>query len=160
MPIIRLLVDFYPLDPTNPLSIRNLIEEIKKGRKVMIFPEGRISLTGKIMQVYDGAAMIAAKANAKLLPVRISGAQYSKLSYVQDKFYTKVFPKIDLHILPSTKFEVPLNKSSRNAAARKLYELMVDMMLNTSDIPQTLFEALEESAKKVCAKHIIATISS
>jgi acyl-[acyl-carrier-protein]-phospholipid O-acyltransferase/long-chain-fatty-acid--[acyl-carrier-protein] ligase len=157
MPIIRLLVDFYPLDPTNPLSIRNLIEEIKKGRKVMIFPEGRISLTGKIMQVYDGAAMIAAKANAKLLPVRIRGAQYSKLSYVQDKFYTKVFPKIDLHILPATKFEVPLSKSSRNAAAKKLYELMVDMMLNTSDMPESLFDVLKESARNVHKKHIIAT---
>lgn len=157
MPIIRLLVDFYPLDPSNPLSIRNLIEEIKKGRKVMIFPEGRITLTGKLMQVYDGAAMIAAKANAKLLPVRISGAQYSKLSYVQDKFYTRLFPKIDLHILPSTKFEVPLNKNSRNAAAKKLYELMVDMVLNTSDVEQTLFEALEHASKNVHKKHIIAT---
>lgn len=157
MPIIRLLVDFYPLDPSNPLSIRNLIEEIKKGRKVMIFPEGRITLTGKIMQVYDGAAMIAAKAGAKLLPVRIRGAQYSKLSYVNDKFYTRLFPKIDLHILPACTFEVPLNKNSRNQAARKLYELMVDMMLNTSDIPETLFNALQDSAKLNHKKHIIAT---
>ncbi len=157
MPIIRLLVDFYPLDPNNPLSIRNLIEEIKKGRKVMVFPEGRISLTGKIMQIFDGAAMIAAKAGAKLLPVRINGAQYSTLSYVQDKFYTKKFPKIDIHILPSCTFEVPLNKSSRTLASKQLYELMVNMAINTTSTNQTLFEALIESSKNNNKKHIIAT---
>ena len=83
----------------------------------MIFPEGRISLTGKLMQVFDGAAMVAAKAGAKILPVRINGAQYSSLSYVQDKFYTRMFPKIDIHILPSQNFKIPINKNSRTLVA-------------------------------------------
>lgn len=157
MPIIRLLVDFYPLDPHNPLSIRNLIEEIKKGKKVMIFPEGRISLTGKLMQVFDGAAMVAAKAGAKILPVRINGAQYSSLSYVQDKFYTRMFPKIDIHILPSQNFEVPVNKNSRTLVAKKLYELMVSMAINTTNDEQNLFQALVNSAKTNNFNHIIAT---
>ncbi len=157
MPIIRLLVDFYPLDPNNPLSIRNLIEEIKKGRKVMVFPEGRITLTGKIMQVFDGAAMIAAKSGAKLLPVRINGAQYSTLSYVNEKFYTRLFPKIDIHIMPSRSFTVELNKNNRTDTARKLYELMIEMTINTANYPETLFNALLESAKTNSKNHIIAT---
>ena len=80
IPVIRLLVDFYPVDPANPLSVRSLAEEIKKGRKVMIFPEGRVTTTGAMMKVYEGAGVIAAKAGAKILPVRINGAQYSKFS--------------------------------------------------------------------------------
>ena len=155
MPIIRLLVDFYPLDMMNPLSIRNLIEEIKKGRKVVIFPEGRISLTGKIMQVFDGAAMIASKAGAKILPVKITGAHYSTLSYVNDKFYTKAFPKIDLHIMPACVFNVAHDKNNRTQATRKLYEIMTEMSLNAINYPSTLFEALLNSSKTNKKDHII-----
>lgn len=155
MPIIRLLVDFYPLDMLNPLSIRNLIEEIKNGRKVVIFPEGRISLTGKLMQVFDGAAMIASKSGAKILPVKISGANYSSLSYVKDKFYTKMFPKIDLHIMPACIFDISHDKNSRTLATRKLYEIMINMSLNTINYPDTLFKALLNSAKINKKNHII-----
>lgn len=156
MPLIRVLVDFYPVDPANPLSIRSLIEEIKKGRKVMIFPEGRISLTGKMMQVYDGAAMIAAKAGARLLPIRIEGAQYSKLSYVKDKFRTRWFPKINLHILQARKFEVPLSKNGRNLAARKLYEMMSEMMYQTSTASKSFYQAVRDSSVIHGQKHIVA----
>ena len=150
-------MDFYPLDPNNPLSIRNLIEEIKKGKKVVVFPEGRITLTGKIMQVFDGAAMIASKAEAKLLPVKISGAQYSSLSYVNDKFYTRLFPKIDIDIMPARKFENFSSKNSRKDMAKKLYELMVEMSVNTAPVNQSLFDALVQSSKNNHKKHIVAT---
>ena len=31
--------DMIPIDPTNPMALRALVEELKKGRKVVIFPE-------------------------------------------------------------------------------------------------------------------------
>ncbi len=58
----------YPIDPNNPMAIKSLIEEVKKNKKIAIFPEGRISLTGALMKVYEGPAMIADKANATILP--------------------------------------------------------------------------------------------
>lgn len=155
MPIIRLLADFYPVDAENPLSIRHLIEEIKKGRRVMIFPEGRISLTGKVMQVFDGAAMVAARAGAKLLPVRIDGAQYSKLSYVKDKFNCRFFPRINLHILPAVPFDLPVSKDERSQTAHKLYILMTQMMYQTSAHPRDVFTALKKSAKRYGLGHVI-----
>ena len=48
------LVDFCPLNPANPLAIRTLIDEVNKNKTVMIFPEGRISVTGSLMKVYEG----------------------------------------------------------------------------------------------------------
>ncbi len=155
MPIIRLLVDFYPVDAENPLLVRRLIEEVKKGRRVMIFPEGRITLTGKVMQVFDGAAMIAAKAGAKLLPVQIDGAQYSKLSYVKDKFNCRFFPNINLHILPAAHFDLPVSKEERAQTAHRLYGLMTNMMFETADKSPDLFTALQKSAKRHGAKHVI-----
>lgn len=155
MPVIRLLADFYPVDAENPLSVRHLIEEIKKGRHVMIFPEGRISLTGKVMQVFDGAAMVAARAGAKLLPIRIDGAQYSKLSYVKDKFNCRWFPRINLHILPAKHFDLPISKNERRQTAHKLYNLMIEMMYSTSNQPKNIFSALQKSAKRYGKGHVI-----
>ena len=71
------LFELYPIDPTNPMAVRGLIEEAKKGKKMVILPEGRITVTGGLMKIYEGAAVVADKAGAALLPVRIDGAHIS-----------------------------------------------------------------------------------
>jgi len=163
IPIIRLLVDFYPIDPANPLSVRALIEEIKKGRKVMIFPEGRITVTGSMMKVYEGAAVIAAKAGAKILPVRINGAQYSKFSYLKNKFKTRWFPSITLNVLNACRFEMPENATGREGrylVAKKLYDLMSNTMYQTADIGQNIYTALQNSATLHEKKHQIISATN
>ena len=37
------IVRTYPIEPNNPMAIKSLIEEVKKDRKIAIFPEGRTS---------------------------------------------------------------------------------------------------------------------
>ena len=57
-------VSLFPLDPANPLSIRSLIHKVKEGGWVVIFPEGRITVTGALMKVYHGPGMVADRAKA------------------------------------------------------------------------------------------------
>ena len=55
----------------------------KAGETIVIFPEGRITVTGGLMKVYDGTAMIADKADAWIVPVRIDGPERSPFGYLQ-----------------------------------------------------------------------------
>ena len=79
------LFNMIPIDPTNPMALRVLVDELKKGRKVVIFPEGRLTVTGALMKVYEGPGAIAQMAKAKVLPVRIDGAQYTPFSRMRGK---------------------------------------------------------------------------
>ena len=159
MPIVRLLADFYPIDSRSPLSVRSLIEELRKNKKIMIFPEGRITVTGSMMKIYEGAGIIAQKSNAKILPVRIDGAQYSKFSYLKKKINTQFFPEIKLNILPPQKFVVENNVSRRQyrkAVSQKLYDIMSNMIYKTSEINENIFSSLLNVAKVFGKKHIVA----
>ena len=159
MPVARLLVDFYPIDSRNPLSVRKLIDELKKNKKIMIFPEGRITVTGSIMKIYEGAGVIAQKAGAKILPVRINGAQYSKFSYLKRKIRTRYFPEISMNILEPCKFVIDGHTSRRDyrkMVAQKMYDVMVNMVYKTSEIDKNIFDSLLDAQHIFGKQHIIA----
>jgi acyl-[acyl-carrier-protein]-phospholipid O-acyltransferase/long-chain-fatty-acid--[acyl-carrier-protein] ligase len=139
------LFDMIPIDPTNPMALRSLVDELKKGRKIVIFPEGRLTVTGALMKIYEGPGAIAAMADAKVLPVRIDGAQYSMLSRMRGKLRLRFFPKVTLTFLPPVEIDAPeglRGNALREYQADKLYDVMTGMVFRTSKIDQTLFNAL------------------
>ena len=105
--ILLFFVETFSLDPTNPAATRSLIEKIKEKTRVVIFPEGRITVTGSLMKIYEGPGMIADKAGAWILPVRIDGAQYSPFSRLRGKVRTQLFPKITLTFLEPQTLNLP-----------------------------------------------------
>lgn len=143
------LVNAHTIDPTKPLGTRHLIQAVKGGETLVIFPEGRLTVTGGLMKVYDGTAMIADKADAVVIPVRIDGAERSHFGYL-NRYQTKKgwFPKIKITILPPVKLPVAAElrgKARRQAAGAALQDIMVNTAVLTANIDQTLFEALVEA---------------
>lgn len=139
------LAHTFTLDPTNPMATKAIIDEMKKNRKCVIFPEGRITVTGSLMKVYEGPGMIADKSRAMVLPVRIDGAQYTPFSRMRGKARIRWFPKITVIILPPRRFEVDealKGRKRREAIGRKLYDLMSGMLFDTSPWRSTLFHTL------------------
>ncbi len=152
------LVKAFPLDPTNPMATKGIINEIKKDQKCVIFPEGRITVTGSLMKVYEGPGMIADKAGATILPIRIDGAQYTPLSRLKGKVRIRWFPQITLTMLPSRNFDIDESikgRKRRHLAGVKLYDLMSEMLFDSSDYQKTLFASLIDQTEIQGRKHII-----
>jgi len=139
------LVDAFPIDPTNPMATKSLIEQAKENRKILIFPEGRLTVTGALMKIYEGTGMIVDKSGSTLLPIRIDGAQYTVFSRLKGKVRGRLFPKITLTILEPQKFCVNDNvkgRDRRNSVGEKLYDVMSSMMFSSSNYKRSLFQAL------------------
>jgi acyl-[acyl-carrier-protein]-phospholipid O-acyltransferase/long-chain-fatty-acid--[acyl-carrier-protein] ligase len=140
----------FPMDPMNPLSIKALTHYLKEDRKAAIFPEGRITVTGALMKVYDGAALVAEKSGAALLPIRIDGAQYTPVSHLHGVVRLRWFPRITLNILPPRKLEPLPNHDAherRQLMGMMVTDLMSDMMFETGNHRQTLFAGLLDARK-------------
>lgn len=139
------LVKTFRIDPASPLATKSLIRTVRDGRNCVIFPEGRITVTGALMKIYEGPGMVADRTGAAVVPVRIDGAQYTPFSRLRGKVRIRLFPKIKISVLEPRRFEIPdeaRGRIRRQIAAAQLYDLMSDMMFRTSDRSLTLFEAL------------------
>jgi acyl-[acyl-carrier-protein]-phospholipid O-acyltransferase/long-chain-fatty-acid--[acyl-carrier-protein] ligase len=142
------LFEAFPVDPTNPMAAKAMVRTVREGRTLVIFPEGRITVTGALMKVFDGPGMIADKADAPIIPLRLDGPQYTPASYMGDKVRTRWFPKITLTVLPPRRFCIEGEMSARERraiAGRRLYDEMSRMIFDTTDTSRTLFEALCEA---------------
>ena len=141
-----------PLDPTRPLGTRTLVNAVKEGESLVIFPEGRLTVTGSLMKVYDGAGLIADKSGAFVVPARIEGPEatmFSRLTPEQAR--RRWFPKFTLTFLEPIRLQVEGNlkgKARRIAAGAALYQIMSELVFRTSKIERTLFESLVDAALK------------
>jgi acyl-[acyl-carrier-protein]-phospholipid O-acyltransferase/long-chain-fatty-acid--[acyl-carrier-protein] ligase len=139
------------LDPLKPFSLRAIINAVRDGDMLVIFPEGRITITGSLMKIYDGAAMIADKSDAMVVPVRIDGPAatiFSRLKRSQVR--RRLFPKITVTILEPVKLSVdPELKGRRRrlAAGAALYDIMSNLMFRSTSTDRTVVEAVIEAAK-------------
>ncbi len=142
-------VEYLAVDPTSPMAMKKVIRLIESGRPVVIFPEGRITLTGSLMKVYDGPAFVAAKTGATVIPVRLDGASRSYFSRLSGKYPKEIFPKIRLTVLPERHFPMPeaaTAKLRRRKSGEAMRRLMQEMIF-ASRPKQTLYSALCDAAE-------------
>ena len=157
MKIVLHFADTFTVDPGAPMSMKVIIKQVNKNRKCIIFPEGRITVTGSLMKVYEGPGVIADKTGAPLLPIRIDGAQYSYFSRMRHKNKLRLFPRISLTILPPQKLSCDASSSRlrRKQMGQQLYEVMVNLMVESVNFDQTLLQRLFEMQSLKGGKKIV-----
>ena len=139
------LVDAVPIDPLKPLATKTLIRAVEEGRPCVIFPEGRLTVTGALMKIYEGPAMIADKAKAMILPVRLDGLQFTRFSRLKGKLRLRWFPRVTVTIQKPRAIELPAEikgRRRRREIGLRLYDIMSSMMFETAETGKTLFEAV------------------
>jgi acyl-[acyl-carrier-protein]-phospholipid O-acyltransferase/long-chain-fatty-acid--[acyl-carrier-protein] ligase len=149
-PILR-LTRAMPLNPARPLATRTLIHAVRNGEALVIFPEGRITVTGRLMKVYDGAALIAEKSGAMIVPVRIEGLEATIFSRL-DRAHVRRrwFPKVRVTVLEPVRLAVDdalKGKARRRAAGTLLYQIMSDSIFRTTPTGRTVVAAVVDAAR-------------
>ena len=54
--------------------IRSITDLLKRGKKVVLFPEGKRSFTGELSEIKPGISLLISKTGAAIVPVYIAGA--------------------------------------------------------------------------------------
>jgi acyl-[acyl-carrier-protein]-phospholipid O-acyltransferase/long-chain-fatty-acid--[acyl-carrier-protein] ligase len=142
-------VAVFPMEPSRPMATKSLIKSLREdGGRCVIFPEGRINVTGgALMKVYDGPAMVADKVGAMVLPVRLDGPQFTPFSRLAGRLRRRWFPKVTITILEPRRLSIRdelRGRARRQRAGTALYEIMSEMMARRPD-PSSLFAALLEA---------------
>ncbi|MBI1362632.1 MAG: AMP-binding protein [Proteobacteria bacterium] len=127
------IAEVLPVDPLNPMSMKTLVNRLKEDHRVVIFPEGRLTLTGSLMKIYEGSVMVSQKAEAPILPIRVEGAQYTFWSRMGGKVRRSLFAKVKIIVLPERRLETPTTGGGRNKrGGDHLYNLMSGAMFEAS----------------------------
>jgi len=141
-----------PLDPSKPLGTRTLVNAVKAGEALVIFPEGRLTVTGSLMKVYDGAGLIAEKSGALVVPVKIDGPEMTMFSRLtREQARRRWFPKFTLTVQEPVRLTVDeelKGKARRMAAGAALYQIMSDLIFRTTRTDETVFEAAVRAADR------------
>ncbi|MFO1185343.1 MAG: acyl-[ACP]--phospholipid O-acyltransferase [Bauldia sp.] len=141
-----------PIDPGKPMATRALINEVKSGETLIIFPEGRLTVTGGLMKVYDGAGLIAERTASPVVPVRIDGLEQTLFTRLgRDQARRRLRPRVTVSILEPVRLTVPeglVGRKKRLAAGSALYNIMSDLVFRTTPADRTLVEGLIAAAKR------------
>lgn len=129
--VFRLLVraaDYIVIDVTNPLGIKEAMAALETGRTVVIFPEGRVTVTGALMKIYDGPAFIAAKTGAPVTVAAIDGAVRARgFTRMRGDFPIEWLPRIRVTWFPPRVLAMPegrTGKERRRAASEQMRRML------------------------------------
>jgi acyl-[acyl-carrier-protein]-phospholipid O-acyltransferase/long-chain-fatty-acid--[acyl-carrier-protein] ligase len=139
-----LFVETLVIDQKHPFSIKPLVQRLKNGDHCMLFPEGRVTVTGSLMKVYETPIFLSENSGAPIVPLRVDGTKFSHFSRLKGIVCRKWFPRVTLTILEP--FHL-LPGIERSVAARELYDAMAAAMVAGDVGPKTLFENLCFSAE-------------
>ena len=150
-PFLR-LVRTMQLDPTRPLAVRTLVKAVRdQGETLVIFPEGRLTVTGSLMKVYDGAGLIADKCGVSVVPVRLDEVEATPFTRLRaDQVRRRWFPKVRIIVREPVMLTVDAaltGKARREAAGEALYNIMSDLIFYTTPLDRTIFEDVIEAAR-------------
>ncbi|MDY6407395.1 MAG: AMP-binding protein [Pseudomonadota bacterium] len=134
-------IEFNYMDATD---VKKVITLINEGKFCLMFPEGCMTDTGDIMKVYEAPAIVADRTKAPLIPIWITGAEYSPFSETNGYQPHRPFPKIKIRIGNPEYFKMNEDlRKNRDYLKEATYQLLNNMRFDTKyKSNMTLFHTL------------------
>jgi acyl-[acyl-carrier-protein]-phospholipid O-acyltransferase/long-chain-fatty-acid--[acyl-carrier-protein] ligase len=142
----------FPVDNSSPYAVRDMAEHLEKGGRLVLFAEGRITLSGSLMKIYDGTGFLIRKTNAKVITCYLRGA--NRVRFVRHQGWRRWFPRVSAHFGPALTAPDFANVSHAVARAKVTTWLRDRMMLQQFETemahgPQNLLAAVCETAANI-----------
>src|SRR4029079_17361277 len=82
----------FPIDTGSPYAVKRMAEFLEAGGRLVLFAEGRLSLTGSLMKLFDGTGFLLFKTHAKVITCYLRVA--NRLRWVRHRGWTEWFPEV------------------------------------------------------------------
>ena len=140
----------FPVDPLSPYSARRMAEYLQSGGRLVLFPEGRMSITGTLMKIFDGTGFLLHKTNARVITAYLRGAHRVICSRNRDKKLW--FPRVTVHfseVLAPPRLEHLSTSRARLQLSDWLRDRMMEQQIRseTEFGPATLPHAIVAAAR-------------
>ncbi len=152
----------FPIDTASPYAVKRMAEFLQAGGRLVLFAEGRLSLTGSLMKLFDGTGFLFLKTKARVIMCHLRGAQ--RLLFSPNPNKKEFFPKISLHV--SEVLDAPVFGEIHTSEARSRLTLWLrDQMVRHQFLvemthgPRTLPEAFVAVARRFPNKQILEDVS-
>lgn len=152
----------FPIDPSSPYSTRRMAEFLSTGGRLVLYAEGRLSLTGALMKVFDGTGFLIHKTNARVITCYLKGA--NRVHWARHSGRRQWFPRVSAHfseaqLAPST--EGFSRKEARARLTTWLRERMVAQQFEVDHAlgPKHVLGAIVETARTCPKKKILEDIT-
>jgi acyl-[acyl-carrier-protein]-phospholipid O-acyltransferase/long-chain-fatty-acid--[acyl-carrier-protein] ligase len=152
----------FPVDPSSPYAAKRMAEFLAGGGRLVLFAEGRISITGAMMKLYDGTGFLLHKTHARVICCHLRGAV--RVPFVRHKGWTQWFPTVTAHFTPL--LDAPrLENVSNTVARRRLTQWLRDRMMEQQYQvememgPSHMLAAVAETASKLPGKPVLEDVT-
>jgi acyl-[acyl-carrier-protein]-phospholipid O-acyltransferase/long-chain-fatty-acid--[acyl-carrier-protein] ligase len=127
------------VDSMSPYGLKEVIRRVRDGIPLLIFPEGRRTLTGSVMKIYEGTGFAALRTGAPILPIYLGGVY--RTIYAPAHKGRRLFPPISMSV---GKLREPLvldhfpQRERKAEAARQIYRMLSEVGVEARNKPDTL----------------------
>ncbi|MBN9689765.1 MAG: AMP-binding protein [Verrucomicrobia bacterium] len=105
----------FPVDTSSPYAAKHMAQFLAKGGRLVLFAEGRISLSGSLMKLFDGTGFLIHRTGARVITCYLRNA--SRVPFVRHSGWTQWFPRVTAHF--SAVLEAPKLTGVSSAVARQ-----------------------------------------
>lgn len=151
----------FPIDMNSPYAVKHIAEYLQRGGRLVMFPEGRLSVTGSLMKLFDGTGFLIFKTHAKVITAYIRGA--ARLPFSPNPNRKRWFPRLSVHFsdaLEAPRIEGVSVTEERTWLTNWLRDQMVRQQFQTemdfgpATLPSAILDAARQRPKQVILQDV------